>query len=246
MRHSNSKSRGILVRQQSLSVQALICVLAMVSSIGRPELNPTSAPGGESANPSLQEVQTAIYAAIEQSEYEIGWQPSAGAYMTPNRAQNLRFTFLEDGVRIVPREGDTGLDWSATVRLATIGRAAVNTTTFTPLNWSVAQNTARMVGKEATIEYRNDKGGLRQDFLIAQRPPGEGPLRLEFLVALDKGNPSVTAGNPRRALSNIQHPTPNIEHPTPSASAAALIGCWMFDVGCWMFDSAPSRISRRH
>src|SRR5207249_9499491 len=35
--------------------------------------------------------------SIEISEYAISWQPHVGAYQSPNRANNLRFTYLENG-----------------------------------------------------------------------------------------------------------------------------------------------------
>ena len=40
---------------------------------------------------------------IAQSEYHIRWQEGVGAYQSPNRAQNLRFTYRGDGFSAEPR-----------------------------------------------------------------------------------------------------------------------------------------------
>jgi hypothetical protein len=46
---------------------------------------------------------------IQTSEYHITRQEQTGVYQSPNRAQNLRFTYFEDGFAAAPRErGDHG------------------------------------------------------------------------------------------------------------------------------------------
>jgi hypothetical protein len=52
----------------------------------------------------VQESLDGIYSAIEASEYEINWQPEFGAFMAPNRANNLRFLFLDNGFKVTRRE----------------------------------------------------------------------------------------------------------------------------------------------
>jgi hypothetical protein len=59
--------------------------------------------------------------AIERSEYEIRWQEAVGAYQSPNRKQNLRFTYHADGFTVTPRTGDQ--KWTQTLRLMDYGRA---------------------------------------------------------------------------------------------------------------------------
>jgi|GEM_PF-4230832 len=46
---------------------------------------------------------------IAESEYHIRWQEVVSAYQSPNRAQNLRFTYRGDGFSAEPRtyEGDS-------------------------------------------------------------------------------------------------------------------------------------------
>src|SRR5688572_18684159 len=64
----------------------------------------------------LAEVQKNIVAA----EYEIRWQEQVAAYQSPNRAQNLRFTYGADGFRAEPRVYERGKPWKLDLRLASI------------------------------------------------------------------------------------------------------------------------------
>lgn len=126
------------------------------------------------------------YANIEQSEYEIHWQPSKGAYMAPNRAQNLRFSFYADGLVVTPREWEgLGAPWAVTLTLESYGRAGFPGARVEEATWSAVKNTAEVQARGITIDYRNDKDGLRQDFLIHERPAGNGPLRLDFAAQGD-------------------------------------------------------------
>src|SRR5688500_11984102 len=45
-----------------------------------------------------------IYRSIEEAEYEIKWQDRVRAFQAVNRANNLRFTLLQDGVRAELRD----------------------------------------------------------------------------------------------------------------------------------------------
>ena len=147
----------------------------------------TAGPSGGGPAGSLQEETGAIFAAIEASEYEIGWQPAARAYMAPNRAQNLRFTFHEDGVTVVPREPSASVDWKAKIRLASYGRVGARIgPAIESASWTVSGIAAQVRSDGTTIGYKNDREGLRQNFLVAQSPPGAGPLRLDFTVERDR------------------------------------------------------------
>jgi len=47
----------------------------------------------------------------------------------------------------------------------------------------VAENLARFIRPGLTEEYSVSVDGVRQDFIIEQRPVGAGPLRVELVVA---------------------------------------------------------------
>jgi len=142
-----------------------------------------SGPPGIISGGTVPDGLAAIYASIASSEYEINWQPEFGAYMTPNRANNLRFLFLNDGFSVTRREPKHGdLAWSATFRLDRYGRAGVAPGRIRGISWSSSNNTAQARSEGLVIEYSNDLAGMRQSFLITQRPPGKGPLSLDFVL----------------------------------------------------------------
>ena len=165
-----------------------ICVLT-VGSLAAPILSGAapSVPSGGGPAGLVQADTGAIFAAIETSEYEIGWQSAASAYMAPNRAHNLRFTFHEDGITIVPREPGANVDWKARIRLASYGRLGAQISpAIRSASWRVNGNAAEVRSDATTITYKNDSEGLRQNFLVALRPTGPGPLRLDFIVERDR------------------------------------------------------------
>src|SRR5579862_1544083 len=102
---------------------AALCVLLGAGS----SLAQTSTPISSSMSPnggpgSLTNVFGILFDQIQRSEYEIHWQSAVGSFMTPNRAQNLRFKFLDDGLTVTPRELQTSdMPWQLTMRLTSFG-----------------------------------------------------------------------------------------------------------------------------
>ncbi|MBU6401930.1 MAG: integrin alpha, partial [Verrucomicrobia bacterium] len=121
-----------------------------------------------------------ILGSIEQDEYNITWQSQADAYMSPNRAQNLRFTYLDDGF-VVERRVHTGPgdDWKVSFELTGIGGQPLPEV-FAD-RFRVARNTARADLGPVQFQYVNDTHGLRQDFVVRERP-GKGPFALHLGV----------------------------------------------------------------
>ena len=63
---------------------------------------------------------------------------------------------------------------------------------------SVADQLARFIRPGLTEEYSVSMDGVRQDFVVGQRPGGEGPLRVELEVAGAKAEPLVNGARPVR------------------------------------------------
>ncbi len=117
---------------------------------------------------------------IQTSEYHITRQEQAGAYQSPNRAQNLRFTYFDDGFAAAPRErGDHG--WKVRMALSSFGRTT-RQETFLPGQLLASGDQAQMAGSGLTIRYKNGPEGMRQDFVIEQAPLDQGELMLVFSV----------------------------------------------------------------
>ncbi|MEO0190779.1 MAG: hypothetical protein ABIL18_07340, partial [candidate division WOR-3 bacterium] len=64
-----------------------------------------------------------VISDIKASEYEIRWQDRYGEYQSPNRAQNLRFSYYSDGFKVKPRED--GDKWVVQISLKGYGRKEI-------------------------------------------------------------------------------------------------------------------------
>lgn len=123
------------------------------------------------------------FAHIRQSEYFLSWQPDVGAWRSPNRAQNLRLTYRDDGFSVEPRDhGSKPVPWQVTLRLAGWGEVGGSVQPVGPTQWSVQDNRAEVKGQGITIRYVNDPKGVEQIFELAARPAGRSPLRLLLSV----------------------------------------------------------------
>jgi hypothetical protein len=123
---------------------------------------------------------TAVRRNIEESEYEIRWQPAVNAYQSPNRAHNLRFTYFTNGFQAEPRVyANTAATWRVGLQLAAVRKGDV-TRRFDGAALSVRGNTAEAKTDVCRIEYQNDRTGMRQNFIVDKRPEGSGKLELAF------------------------------------------------------------------
>lgn len=130
---------------------------------------------------------------IEKDEYNIIYCDELGAYQSPNRANNIRFIYHKDG-------------FTAKTRTNRIPLFDVNDKTIeekdkkyeTMDNWSIqfrvkneeikitdgelcaSGNKAHIENDMMRVDYTNTKEGMRQDFIIKQKPAGEGKLRLNL------------------------------------------------------------------
>ncbi len=138
--------------------------------------------GGPEEAAAFQE----IFAAIEKSEYEIHWQDHVSAYQSPNRAQNMRFTYLNDGFHVKPRVDieEEQAPWEITMRLASYGKDSILRRKVGRPKWAVSENKARVSDDGIVMDYTSEERGVHQTFLVKEKPAGPAPLRLEFELEL--------------------------------------------------------------
>ncbi|HYC61886.1 MAG TPA: integrin alpha, partial [Thermoanaerobaculia bacterium] len=116
---------------------------------------------------------------IRRKEYEATWQGESGvggsSWQAPNRANNLRTSFTDEGIVVVPRTGSEPA-WSWGLRLR--GVAAAQAT--------ARGNRVEYVRGDVTEWYVNEERGLEQGFTIARPVPGlvdhDGRLRLSLEI----------------------------------------------------------------
>lgn len=148
-----------------------------------------SKPASKAISPNLalpQGASPAWFAQVQRniaaSEYEIRWCPETGAYQSPNRSQNMRFTYLADGFRASPRVVDNrDTEWQVGIRLSSLKKGSA-LQPFRADGLQVQADTAQIQGEPCRIEYKNEPKGMRQNFIIEKPLPGEGNLELVFSV----------------------------------------------------------------
>jgi hypothetical protein len=159
--------------------------------------------------PALQQVSSAdaswwssVKEDIRASEYQISWQEHTvladipRAYQAPNRANNLRTYFTEQGTRVIPRvfEGEVP-PWEWGLTLSSYGSPAgeKNVTAVSP---RVEKN--RVEYRHGTLDewYVNNQQGLKSGFTLHAPPvpdPGLGSTITINLNVNGDWDPSLTA-----------------------------------------------------
>ncbi len=130
---------------------------------------------------------------IQKEEYNITYSEELGTYQSPNRANNIRFIYHKDGfiaktrsnkipkfdvndktLKEEEKEYETIDEWSIQLRIRNeelgIGEGEL----------SAAGDKAWIENDNIRIDYTNNKEGMRQDFIIKQKPAGEGKLRVDL------------------------------------------------------------------
>jgi len=137
-------------------------------------------------------------AAIEKislDEYNITYNEKLKTYQSPNRANNIRFTYHKDGFKAETRDTKIPLfdvndknisekdkkyeeveDWSVELRIENYELGMENE------ELTQAGNKASIENENIRIDYTNSKEGMRQDFIIRKKLSDENDLILTMNV----------------------------------------------------------------
>ncbi len=131
---------------------------------------------------------------LRKDEYNISYSDELGTYQSPNRSNNLRFIYHKDGftahTREVKRETSDGKrlsnvsdEWSIDFRLRDLGRTDKkedinDLCSMFSSELKASGNKAHSENENIRIDYTNNEEGMRQDFIVKNKPLGEGKLRL--------------------------------------------------------------------
>jgi hypothetical protein len=132
---------------------------------------------------------------IRLDEYNITYSEEADAFQSPNRANNIRFVYKNDGFTAQTREtkipvfdvNDKTLreeekkykqieDWSVELKVYQPWRVESE-------KLQVSENRAWTENDNLRIDYKNSTEGMRQDFIVKNKPSGEGNLNLILNVS---------------------------------------------------------------
>ncbi|MBK8553963.1 MAG: FG-GAP repeat protein [Ignavibacteria bacterium] len=149
--------------------------------------NPAKEPGSDNFDKDWYSKATEN---IQKDEYKISYNEELGAYQSPNRKNNIRFIYHKDGFTAVTRDArrktldgfgqtssvkrQTEDEWKVQLRITNYKLRITNE------ELKVADNKAFIENENIRIDYTNNEDGMRQDFIIKNRPEGEGKLRLNL------------------------------------------------------------------
>lgn len=145
--------------------------------------------------------------SIESEEYSIRHQPSRHSPQSPNRAQNLRVTYLDDGFALEPRV-DTAGHWRLTMRVDEINRGGTPLTADTVVDRCVDGARMDVAYDGFRVEYVNAREGMRQNFIVQRRPDGDSTLSIRIRV---DGALPIVAGDDAIAFDGQNIP-PNLRY----------------------------------
>ncbi|MBK8554171.1 MAG: FG-GAP repeat protein [Ignavibacteria bacterium] len=138
---------------------------------------------------------------LRNEEYNISYNSEVRAYQSPNRANNIRFTYNYDGFSAKTRENRIPLfdlsdklirendkkyksirEWELRmiVNGFTRGSEKENLVSLNSNELLINKNKATIEDDNMRIEYTNDERGMRQDFIIKNKPAGNGNLKLQI------------------------------------------------------------------
>ncbi len=118
----------------------------------------------------------AVTADLARREYEAS--TTEQGLQAPNRAHNLRTTFGERGIEVVPRTSkDVSPAWRFAWETSGIGRAG-SMQSSEPVSPESERNRVTYRRDGWSEWYENTAKGLEQGFTIERRPGGEGLLRI--------------------------------------------------------------------
>ena len=168
-----------LHRPLGTSVQSSMAETAAVHLTGAivPDGRATSMPDLAAVPGTSGGWWTEAVTALERSEYLASTTPE-GVLQAPNRVQNLRTTFGERGIAVVPRtQRAVEPAWRFVWQTTAIGRQGrMQAVAAAAPEAEGARVTYRRAGWSEW--YENSAKGLEQGFTIDRKPAGEGPLRI--------------------------------------------------------------------
>ncbi|MEP7255595.1 MAG: T9SS type A sorting domain-containing protein [Ferruginibacter sp.] len=124
---------------------------------------------------------------IEESEYEIKYDEATKSYASPNRKNNLRSFYTATTFTLQPRN-DSADKWKLGLTLK--GIYAGNQKIYSPTVNAVVTQSGKIIqfnhNNDFTVEYINNREGVRQNFIIEKEPAGKQQT-INLKLQTDKG-----------------------------------------------------------
>ena len=131
---------------------------------------------------------------IKESEFAIRHHKNSDAYLTTNMVQHLGFNITALGYDVVPQKtsgtSKNAATWQQSVSFEGIIKGTSKIAAGTKFKTVQNKSYIRFDYPQFSIEYLNNESGLRQNFIIAEKPAGNANLELLLKINGDL-NPLV-------------------------------------------------------
>ena len=126
---------------------------------------------------------------IEESEYFIKYDDNTSTFQSPNRNNDLRFYYYENGFSVEPRENEN--KWNIGIYLLSYGRED-DSIKYLGGTITSNKNKALVENNDITIEYINNNSGMRENFIVHKKVEGNELLELNLRI---DGDTEYEVGN---------------------------------------------------
>ncbi len=136
---------------------------------------------------------------LSADEYNITFDSESKAYQSPNRLNNMRFTYSNEGFIASTRNNKVPLfdinyrsitedkkqyktipSWKVRLEVNSFFKGEKSEVKFSGDKFNADKNTAFIEDDNLRINYINNKEGMRQDFIIKKKPDGDDKLVLNI------------------------------------------------------------------
>jgi len=186
-----------MIKALTLTVSVLLLLFFLTTPTSSKKSTAVTASTGIEENvisPGSKDIQQGSWynSAIEtiaKAEYEFKKDTAGNRYSTPNRKNNLRFFYDENGftaeprttIAEVPGENPAEIkhkklpDWKVAFNLdkKQIGKG----------NWRIATNKAEYITDKVTVQYINNEEGMRQNFIVGAPLSSNDALKINFSIS---------------------------------------------------------------
>jgi len=154
-------------------------------------------PEKNTAEPWSQNWMATAQENIRKSEYHFSWEEKLKAYCTPNRKNNLRFFYDENGFAVVPRTTKIPIgkfdpqtkpdevkyrytpNWKVKFDL---DKNQAGSRLLSGGKWQIVNNKAEYITDNITVQYINNDDGMRQNFIVHAPLLKNNELKINFCI----------------------------------------------------------------
>ncbi|MBK9404606.1 MAG: hypothetical protein IPN57_08750 [Ignavibacteria bacterium] len=158
----------------------------------------------DAGNPESSDWYSEAVSNIQKAEYNVTFSEDMNAFQSPNRANNMRFIYQKNGFTAMLRNNKVALfdesdktieeknkkynyldEWKVNFKLEEVSKElnSYSENSFTDFNgneFNTNKNLISIENENLRIQYSNDEKGMRQDFIVKNKPEGDGQLRLNI------------------------------------------------------------------